>query len=54
MKAVELIQAQKLELNHEYERIRRNIQDSQENLLKTEGALLMLQHLEKELDKEVS
>lgn len=48
----ELLQTQKLELTQEYERLRKNINDSQEKLLKTEGALLMIQHLEKLTEKE--
>ena len=52
MKIKELLQMQKLELTNEYGRIQKTIAESQAKLLKTEGALLMLQHLEKQLDKE--
>ena len=44
----ELLQTQKLELTQEHEKLRRVINDSNERLLKTEGALLMIQHLEKQ------
>lgn len=43
----DLLQTQKLELTKEHEKLRRIIKDSNERLLKTEGALLMIQHLEK-------
>ena len=52
MNIQELINTQKLELTNEYERIRSNLADSKEKLLKTEGALLLLQYLEKQIVKE--
>ena len=52
MNIQELIKAQKQELTNEHQRISKNISSSNEKLLKTEGALLMLQHLELQLIKE--
>jgi hypothetical protein len=43
----ELLQTQKLELTQEHQKLVRTINDTKEKLLKTEGALLMIQHLEK-------
>ncbi len=49
MTQIELYQTTKLELTHEYERLQRLIQESREKLLKTEGALLLLGRLEREV-----
>ncbi len=43
----ELLQTQKLELTQEHQKLVRTINETKEKLLKTEGALLMIQHLEK-------
>ena len=52
MKTEEVIQLAKLEVTKEYEQLQKSITESKEKLLKTEGAFLMLQHLEKQLTKE--
>jgi len=52
MSIEDLIKSQKEELISEHERLSRILTDSQEKLLKTEGALLMMQHLEKLIEKE--
>ena len=52
MKIKELIQMKKLEVTKEYEKLQKSITKSKEKLLKTEGAFLILQHLEQQLDKE--
>lgn len=44
----ELLKTQKLELTQEHEKLIKIINNSNERLLKTEGALLMIQHLEKQ------
>lgn len=43
----ELLQKQKLELIQEQQKLVDTINESKEKLLKTEGALLMVQYLEK-------
>ncbi|MCD4829742.1 MAG: hypothetical protein K8R90_09980 [Candidatus Cloacimonetes bacterium] len=48
----ELIQAKKLEVTNEYERLKKLIAEANAKLLKTQGAYLILQHLEQQIDME--
>jgi len=52
MNVKKLIEQQKEELKSEHERLRLLLNDTQQKILKTEGALLMMQHFENLIEKE--
>jgi hypothetical protein len=52
MNVKKLIEQQKKELKTEHDRLSLLLTDTQQKILKTEGAMLMMQHFEKLLDKE--
>ena len=52
MNIKKLIEKQKDELRSEHERLSLLLNDTQQKILKTEGALLMMQHLENLIEKE--